>query len=68
MVLFDAKGVIRRYETAENILRDFFKLRMEYYGRRRLALIQVRPSSHTLSSSDASFSLLIRTATVGTVA
>ena len=42
MVLFDAKGVIKRYETAEDILREFFELRMEYYSRRRLALIQVR--------------------------
>jgi len=41
MVLFDSKGVIRRYETAEEILRDFFTLRMDYYGKRRLALIQV---------------------------
>lgn len=40
MVLFDSTGVIRRYETAEDILRDFFQLRMAYYGKRRLALIQ----------------------------
>ncbi len=39
-MLFDSKGVIRRYETAEDILRDFFELRMAYYGKRRLALIQ----------------------------
>ena len=43
MVLFDAKGAIKRYETAEDILREFFVLRMEYYSRRRLALIQVCP-------------------------
>ena len=40
-MLFDSNGVIRRYETAEDILRDFFELRMAYYGKRRLALIQV---------------------------
>ena len=44
-MLFDAKGVIKRYETAEDILREFFTLRMEYYSRRRLALIQVRARS-----------------------
>lgn len=57
MVLFNSKGVIKRYETAEDILREFFELRMEYYSRRRLALIQVRSelpacmiaSSHVLS-------------------
>ena len=41
MVLFDANGVIKRYESSEDILRDFFMLRMEYYSKRRLALIQV---------------------------
>ena len=50
-MLFDAKGVIKRYETAEDILREFFALRMEYYSRRRLALIQVRlgcpPAAHS---------------------
>ena len=50
MVLFDSKGVIRRYETAEEILRDFFTLRMDYYGKRRLALIQVRPLNSFLPS------------------
>ena len=42
MVLFDAHGVIKRYESAEDILRDFFMLRLEYYSKRRLALIQVQ--------------------------
>ena len=41
-MLFDRHGVIRRYETPEDILADFFELRMEYYGRRRAALIQAR--------------------------
>ena len=51
MVLFDSNGVIRRYETAEDILRDFFELRMAYYGKRRLALIQASlfRSPHRLS-------------------
>lgn len=54
MVLFDSKGVIRRYETAEEILRDFFMLRMDYYGKRRLALIQVCPLISFLNISSAS--------------
>ena len=49
MVLFDANGVIKRYECTEDILRDFFMLRMEYYSKRRLALIQV-PLSNCLFS------------------
>ena len=41
MMLFDKDGVIRRYESPEAILTEFFELRMEYYSRRRLLLIQV---------------------------
>lgn len=40
MTLFDRHGVIRRYESAEDILEEFFELRMEFYSLRRLALIQ----------------------------
>ena len=39
-MLFDRHGVIKRYETAEDILEEFFELRMEFYSKRRLALIQ----------------------------
>jgi hypothetical protein len=42
MVLFDQHGVIKRYETAEDILKEFFKLRMDYYNKRRLNLIKAR--------------------------
>lgn len=42
MVLFDSRGVIKRYETAEEILKEFYELRIEYYAKRRLCLIQVR--------------------------
>lgn len=41
MVLFDAEGRIRRYQTAEDILLDFFSLRLDYYSRRRDMLIKV---------------------------
>ncbi len=41
MVLFDSRGVIKRYETAEDILQEFYELRIEYYAKRRLCLIQV---------------------------
>lgn len=40
-MLFDKNGVIRRYESPEAILSEFFELRMEFYSRRRLLLIQV---------------------------
>lgn len=41
MVLFDSDGKIKRYETAEAILEEFFHLRLDYYARRRSALIKV---------------------------
>ena len=42
MVLFDAEGNIKRYESAEAILTEFFTLRLDFYVRRRAALIKVR--------------------------
>lgn len=41
MVLFDADGRIRRYQTVEDILQEFFHLRLEYYSKRRDLLIKV---------------------------
>ncbi|KAJ4711597.1 DNA topoisomerase 2 [Melia azedarach] len=35
MHLFDQKGVIKKYDTPEQILEDFFHLRLEYYGKRK---------------------------------
>jgi len=42
MMLFDADGKIRRYESAEEILTEFFDLRLQYYERRRVSLLQAR--------------------------
>jgi DNA topoisomerase-2 len=39
MHLFDSKGVIRKYETAEEILWDFFKYRKSFYVRRKKHLV-----------------------------
>ena len=41
-MLFDANGKIKRYESPEDILTEFFNLRLEYYERRRVSLLQVR--------------------------
>lgn len=35
MVLFDHNGCLRRYETPEDIFREFFPVRLEYYGKRK---------------------------------
>lgn len=44
MVLFDHEGKIKRYEGVEGIMQDFYDLRMQYYERRRAALLQARPA------------------------
>ncbi|KAI3510850.1 hypothetical protein L1887_17987 [Cichorium endivia] len=40
MHLFDANGVIKKYDTPEQILEDFFHLRLDYYERRKTALLR----------------------------
>jgi len=41
MVLFDADGVIKKYHGPEDIIKEFFELRMAYYVRRKAALLKV---------------------------
>lgn len=41
MMLFDAEGKIKRYDSPEQILQEFFDLRLQYYEKRRLSLLQV---------------------------
>ncbi|GJT94580.1 DNA topoisomerase 2 isoform X2 [Tanacetum coccineum] len=40
MRLFDANGVIKKYDTPEQILEDFFHLRLDFYEKRRKALLR----------------------------
>ena len=40
-MLFDKDGLIKRYSSPEEILKDFYDLRLQYYNRRRAFLIQV---------------------------
>ena len=35
MVLFDHQGCLKKYEDVKDILKEFFTLRLEYYGRRK---------------------------------
>ena len=52
MMLFDKDGIIKRYDSPEHILTEFFELRLDYYSRRRLLLIHVRPQGvHALLSA-----------------
>ena len=40
-MLFDEDGVIKRYESPQAILAEFFELRLEYYHRRHVFLLKV---------------------------
>jgi hypothetical protein len=42
MMLFDAEGHIKRYDSPEDILREFFDLRLTFYEKRRVGMLQVR--------------------------
>ena len=41
MMLFDKDGIIKHYESPEHIIQEFYELRLEYYEKRRLAMLQV---------------------------
>lgn len=36
LVCFDKDGKLKKYETPEDILRDFYPLRLEYYEKRKV--------------------------------
>lgn len=40
MHLFDAKGKIRKYSSPESIIREFYPLRLEFYGKRKEHLLK----------------------------
>ncbi len=55
MYLFDSLGEIKKYDSAEEILRDYFLTRMEMY-RKRLSLLREEADARvTLTSSKARF-------------
>ena len=41
MMLFDKDGNIKRYETPQDILMEFFDMRIDFYEKRRHALLKV---------------------------
>ena len=57
MVLFDHLGCLRKYETAEEILREFFKIRLEYYGKRKKYMEGLLGSEACKLSNQARFIL-----------
>lgn len=51
MMLFGPDGLIKRYETPQDILLEFFELRMQFYLKRHAFLIQVNCSKAGISAS-----------------
>lgn len=50
-MLFDYEGKIKRYQSEEEIIREFFVLRKELYERRKLHMLaSLRQQVETLSS------------------
>ena len=39
MVCFDYEGRIKKYNTVEEILRDFYHLRLAYYQKRKVSTV-----------------------------
>ncbi|XP_076055867.1 DNA topoisomerase 2 isoform X2 [Oratosquilla oratoria] len=57
MVVFDACGVLRRYDTVEQIMQEFFTLRMKFYGLRKNYLVGMLEAEASRLSNQARFIL-----------
>ncbi len=43
MICFDFEGKIKKYDTAEDILEDFYPVRLAYYQKRKVMLSLIIP-------------------------
>ncbi|KAG1667004.1 hypothetical protein FOA52_014316 [Chlamydomonas sp. UWO 241] len=59
MTLFDQDGRIRHYSNPEEIIRDFFDVRLDYYERRRQAQIRVAEADMLRLSNMVRFILAV---------
>ncbi|UYV70511.1 TOP2B [Cordylochernes scorpioides] len=57
MVLFDSKGVLRRYDNPLDILREFYEVRLEFYKKRKDYLIGMLEAESCKLSNQARFIL-----------
>ncbi|XP_053219187.1 DNA topoisomerase 2-alpha isoform X1 [Podarcis raffonei] len=57
MVLFDHVGCLKKYETAEDILREFYELRLRYYGLRKDWLVGMLSAESAKLNNQARFIL-----------
>lgn len=59
MVLFDAQGKIKKYATPEEILEDFYLLRLGYYQKRKESLVEELKTIYERLSNQARFVQMI---------
>ncbi|BGP57010.1 DNA topoisomerase 2 [Rhodotorula sphaerocarpa] len=59
MVCFDPTGKIKKYATAEDIISDFYDIRLEYYHRRKKHLVSELELVYDRLSNQARFILMI---------
>lgn len=55
MVLYDSKGCLKTYDTVEDILKEFFTLRLSFYGKRKDYLSGVLQAESRRLSNQARF-------------
>lgn len=56
-VLFDHMGCLKKYETVQDILKEFFDLRLNYYGLRKEWLAGMLGAESTKLNNQARFIL-----------
>ena len=56
-VLFDHVGCLKKYDTVLDILRDFFELRLKYYGLRKEWLLGMLGAESAKLNNQARFIL-----------
>lgn len=59
MHLFDVRGRIKKYETPEEILNEFYDIRIDYYERRKSALLRKLADQIKLLSNKTRFVLSV---------
>ncbi|GAB4817907.1 hypothetical protein N2152v2_004953 [Parachlorella kessleri] len=59
MMLFNSEGVIRKYDTAEDILREFYDLRLGYYTNRKASLLKAAEADLLRISNKVRFILAV---------
>ncbi|XP_077595631.1 DNA topoisomerase 2-alpha [Stigmatopora nigra] len=57
MVLFDHVGALKKYESVQDILKDFYELRLKYYGIRKDWLLGMLGAESTKLTNQARFIL-----------